>query len=136
MDLEQWDPIQGPAFERSEADEPEPAEIVIGLRHMLTVMALFAAAAFVAGFGWWTLSTSMGLPEIIDSLVAESAETNLTTGQAPAPVSVPTAPQPQPAARRMALPPVRKGFKPKPEATGVKGDPNAPVTIVEYSDYQ
>lgn len=36
----------------------------------------------------------------------------------------------------MALPPVRKGFKPQSEATSVKGNPNAPVTIVEYSDYQ
>ncbi|MFQ6057629.1 MAG: DsbA family protein [Anaerolineae bacterium] len=34
------------------------------------------------------------------------------------------------------LPPPRRDFKPEPEDFAVKGDPDAPITIVEYSDYQ
>lgn len=36
----------------------------------------------------------------------------------------------------LILPPARKDFVPQPEVASVKGDPSAPVTIVEFSDYQ
>jgi len=34
------------------------------------------------------------------------------------------------------LPPARRNFKLEPEDFAVMGDPQAPITIVEYSDYQ
>lgn len=43
--------------------------------------------------------------------------------------AVPTKPPPD-------LPPVREGFQPAREDFAVMGDPGAPVTVVEYSDYQ
>ncbi|NOZ04996.1 MAG: hypothetical protein GXP41_01410 [Chloroflexi bacterium] len=47
------------------------------------------------------------------------------------PTTLPSPTKPPP-----GLPPERKGFTPEPEQYAVMGDPHAPVTIVEYSDYQ
>ncbi len=47
------------------------------------------------------------------------------------PAVSPTSTNPPP-----GLLPAREGFQPAPEQYAVMGDPNAPVTIVEYSDYQ
>ncbi|MFQ5855038.1 MAG: hypothetical protein ACE5LU_05260 [Anaerolineae bacterium] len=114
----------------------EPAEIVVGLQHMLIVVALLVVAILVAGFGWWTLSTISNAPETAAS--QSPAPTTITypaAGRETARLAAPAIPTRRPA-RQMALPPVRENFVPKPEATSVKGDPNAPVTIVEFSDYQ
>lgn len=117
-------------------------EIQVGPIHVLSLLFLLGAAVFVAGFGWWTLSGTVDFSELRATLLAEPGQgANPAAGPAPARLAVPTAPsarQPAPRAepRQMALPPVRKGFQPEPEDTAVKGDPNAPVTIVEYSDYQ
>jgi hypothetical protein len=138
----QPDAGMAPASAPTVRDEPEenlttqPTDIVIGLRHMLIVAVLFVVAIFVAGFGWWTLSTMSSVSETdVGQSPAPGITTNPAVGQETAKLVAPAVPARR-SARRMALPPVRKGFVPKPEATSVKGDPDAPVTIVEFSDYQ
>jgi len=137
MEFEQRGAVQESPRELNEAEGKKPAEIVIGPRHLLTGIVLFAALVFAAGLGWWTLSNKLRASDIIAALRTELAAgqpaADPKVAQPAPPVVTPTR---QPATRRMVLPPVRKGFKPQPEAFAVKGDPSAPVTIVEFSDYQ
>lgn len=106
-------------------------EIQVGPVHVLSILVVLGAAVFAAGLGWWTLAGTADVSERRSSLLAEPGD------QAISRPALATAPAARPAApRQMALPPVRRGFKPAPETGSVKGDPNAPITIVEYSDYQ
>jgi len=123
-------------------DEPEKnpttqsIEVLIGPQQMLALAALVVAAVFVAGFGWWTLSTLRTSPETaIGQSPARGPVTNPAADREAARLAAPAIPTRQPS-RKMALPPIRQGFEPKPEAFGVKGVPDARVTIVEFSDYQ
>lgn len=110
--------------------------MVIGPQQVLALAALVVAAIFVAGFGWWTLSTMHTPPETATSQsLRQGAITNPAADREADRLAAPAVPTRQ-ASRKMALPPIRKGFEPKPEAFGVKGDSSAPVTIVEFSDYQ
>ncbi len=54
----------------------------------------------------------------------------------PAPRPQTAEPTPSPTKSLPSLPPVREGYQPEPEEYAVMGDPSAPITIVEYSDYQ
>lgn len=123
-------------------DEPkenpttQSIEVLIGPQQMLALAALVVAAIFVAGFGWWTLSTMRTVPETaIGQSPRQGPITNPAADRETARLVAPAVPARQPS-RKMALPPIRKGFEPKPETFSVKGDPDAPVTIVEFSDYQ
>jgi hypothetical protein len=110
--------------------------MVIGPQQILALATLVVTAIFVAGFGWWTLSTMRTPPETaIGQLPARGPITNPVADREAARLAAPAIPTRQPS-RKMALPPIRKGFTPQPEAFGVKGNPDAPVTIVEFSDYQ
>ncbi len=122
--------------ETEENPTTQPTEIVIGPQQILALATLVVAAIFVAGFGWWTLSTMRTPPEtVISQSPAGGPITNPAAGHEADSLAPPAVPARQPS-RKMALPPIRKGFTPKPEAFGVKGNPDAPVTIVEFSDYQ
>lgn len=136
MEFEQRSTAQEPAFEADEIAGVETTEIVIGSRHLLAGFALIAGVVFVAGLAWWTLSNATRSSDTLAVLRAELAEVGATGSEAVQPAPPVVVPTRQPGARRMILPPVRKGFKPEPEAFAVKGDPGAPVTIVEFSDYQ
>ena len=141
MEFEQRSIAQEPTLEADEVEatgmETTETEIVIGSRHLFAGVVLIAAVAFTAVLIWRALSNSAQSSGTLAALRAELAEVGAVTGSeavssAPS-VVVPTR---KPGTRRMVLPPVRKGFKPEPEAFAVKGDPSAPVTIVEFSDYQ
>ena len=122
--------------ETEENPTTQPTEIVIGPRQMLALATVVVAAIFVAGFGWWTLSTTRTSPETaINQSPRQGPITNPVADREAARLAAPAFPTGRPS-RKMALPPIRKGFEPKPEAFGVKGNPDAPVTIVEFSDYQ
>jgi protein-disulfide isomerase len=122
--------------ERERDATTEPVELVIGLRQALLVLVVLAAVIFAVGFGAWTLATMTGVPEVAFNLLAEPRDTTPTQGQEVPQAAVPPTPSVTPIRRQMALPPVRKGYVPQTEATSVKGDPSAPVIIVEFSDYQ
>jgi hypothetical protein len=116
-------------------------EIQAGPAHILSLLVVLGAAAFAVGLGWWTLSDTVNVAELRATLLAEPGEVGPAAAQVvprPALATVPAARQqaPQVEPRQMGLPPVRTGFKPAPETSSVKGDPGAPVTIIEFSDYQ
>ena len=123
-------------MERERDLTTEPTELVIGLRQAFVVLIVLAAVVFVVGFGAWTLATMTDVPEIAFNLLAEPRDATPTQSEAVPKIVVPPASRATPTNRQMVLPPVRKGYVPQPEATSVKGDPSAPVTIVEFSDYQ
>jgi len=85
---------------------------------VLGVIALTLAAIVLAGCGG-----------------ATGGEQGANRGSA-SPAPRPETAQPSPTKPPPGLPPVREGFTPAPEEYAVMGDPDAPVTIVEYSDYQ
>ncbi len=132
-------PLTPASTARDETEEnptTQPTEMVIGPQQILALATLVVTAIFVAGFGWWTLSTMRTPPETaIGQLPARGPITNPVADREAARLAAPAIPTRQPS-RKMALPPIRKGFTPQPEAFGVKGNPDAPVTIVEFSDYQ
>ncbi len=93
-----------------------------GRRHkslpVLGAIALVLAAIVVAGCAGAT--------------GGEQTATRSSASPAPRPETA----QPSPTSPPPGLPPEREGFTPAPEQYAVMGDPHAPVTVVEYSDYQ
>lgn len=88
-------------------------------------LGVVGALVVVLGLGIWLgLSASQINPSVFDPYASSAS-----------PGEVPAAAQPAPEAP-VLLPLARRDFKPEPEEFAVKGDPEAPITIVEYSDYQ
>ena len=109
-------------------------QVVIAVdRRAMRWLGLLVIVGIVAGLGAW-IGRSLGR-------VGVSAFDPYATSASPvSQASLPSggaASAPQAAAQvPVLLPPPRPDFKVEPETFAVKGDPQAPVTIVEYSDYQ
>lgn len=88
-------------------------------------LGALAAVAAMLGLGVWLgLNVTRVSPSAFDpyaDLVPADVVPSAAQGGAELPV---------------LLPPARRDFKPEPEEFAVMGDPEAPITIVEYSDYQ
>ena len=124
-------------METENGSEQKRVEIHATPTQVLVLLILLGIATFTAGFGWWAFSSTINVSKGQARQAPETAPpASLAAGQQATKSVPPAVPARQTAKRRMALPPVREGFTPQPEATSVKGDPNAPITIVEFSDYQ
>ena len=87
------------------------------------------AALLFGGFIGWAIGRQSGLAQAQPSSVAVSESPILVTATA-----LPTSEAEEPEANRVALGPTPASILPAPDRT--LGDVNAPVTIVEFSDYQ
>jgi hypothetical protein len=113
-----------------ERDSPEQRVISVDSRFMFW-LGLALGLVAVLGLGLWMgLSVTRFDASAFDPY-ATSAPTLAQVPQAPG-VAAPVPQSPS----TVLLPPPRADFEPEPENFAVMGDPNAPITIVEYSDYQ
>jgi len=83
------------------------------------IVAVIAIAAFVGGYSLGTFDDSGVSSEELKEILSE----------------IKAAPVPQPA-QQPSQPSAPQIFRVSLDDDPVKGDPNAPVTIVEYSDFQ
>jgi len=110
--------------------ENETDHCPISHRRRLTpiwgLLTLVLVAVVAVGCGGGAGETGNGWSDVVRDRASPAPRPEMVQPTVPA---VPTNSLPD-------LPPVRRGFQPAPEQFAVMGDPSAPVTIVEYSDYQ
>ena len=99
-------------------------------------LILLGALVFLALIGYGRgRSTPTADPEVVAQAV-EATLTAMAPQEAATRSPAEPAPAPSPTTRSsLALPPIRQ-LQPAAENVTVKGDPNAPVTIIEYSDFK
>ncbi len=119
-------------MKQPERDSPKQKVISVDSRFMLW-LGLALGLVAILGLGLWMGLSAARFDTSAFDPYATSAPSLAQVPQAPSVV----APVPQsPSAAPVLLPPPRADFEPEPEGFAILGDPQAPITIVEYSDYQ